>query len=1321
VRSTVDFYWRNKMWDAAIDSLLKAAKSAYPDLGGQLTFEAARKATEAKEYARARQLLTPLLQNQPYNAEYLAAMADTYGREGDDKSLRDFYLARIQAFRAADLPADDKTARIAALRRGLIPALARLKDFAGAVDQYVDILNKFPEDEGFAQEAAAFADHHARRQQLLDYYIKATADSPKDFRWAMVLARIETYFEDYAGAIASYARARTVRPDRADLLTAQASLEERTMRFDDALKSYSQLYQLTYQNPQWMEKIAEFHARKGQTDAAVAALKKALIEGRLETPEKYFAAADSLSSWNMLNEAREFSKHGVELAGKDLLVQPEDVKGALAYVALLTRLRDYSTAYARLMDAAKAAREKEAPPDLNQFLSAMGRVVKDYYTPEEASAFAQFLIKQKEGLETNTFVGTLLPLAQYAGIADLEARWRFEVMMASPGSDQAQAMEARLEELQKQRMRFNEFGSQLEAYWKVLPQKPGKDYYLERAADSYGSGGNTDAELQALQQAFDRQGLDGQHLNRYLELISTRSPEQLVTISAGDRASQVRDTAATTALATGKGDLALRAIAARGRGLPAVWTRAYTGLAGLYYSDPSPAINAAYQRALDTRNIGDRIARPIDRSETLAGDVWFYYGSRYGEYLSVAHRGNPEDYLPAMLEGKPARSDAYFTLADYYRDVGQLDSAREDFAHALELDSQRGDAHDRMAQILWQQGKQEAAIKEWSLALKAFQAQEDGRAVPPTFWANLRATLENIGQRKLLPPLRDDTDRVVRSYVQRNGTYRVDPILRGALAAAGDPVQGADWLVDLSRAAQTPIELLSTLVSASWFPDAQKELVYQRILALAQDEADRTFGAEHSTAIENLTGWQRRWIDFLLDKHRTAEAQNALNKLPERFRDPHEAEGAYFIIHIAAQSNTLEEVLENFQQDPEKAPPLDDLRNQTLYFQEKDPANYRRLLKYIYTREINEHDLAPANFLGLAEVRLQQGDVAQAVSLLRRMARVAGEPFENLEAAGDLLLKLGHPAEATEFYDLRVKAVPWDAEARLKLARAEMGANSQPNDAIPLLTAVASSPIADYSTRVAAAEFLATVKTAPASLGSAELDWVVKGGSMAAAESPGFFYSRILAANKTPDPGVKLRLLLEAIAMHPEDLKQRDSAPPAEAGTPDSVSPRILLFQAAVAISQNELALSALTPLINQSLMTSPARESSESEGASEDFEQPGASTVEAEFLSGQQLDASHKSLIAAQMAGALQKLDRLEEAGRIWKVASMLATDDSLRNQANLEIKHLEAQLKMQKADQQRRPLITEHLEQQRLVRPRLLGGNEPSAHAGVAGGGGQ
>jgi hypothetical protein len=427
------------------------------------------------------------------------------------------------------------------------------------------------------------------------------------------------------------------------------------------------------------------------------------------------------------------------------------------------------------------------------------------------------------------------------------------------------------------------------------------------------------------------------------------------------------------------------------------------------------------------------------------------------------------------------------------------------------------------------------------------------------------------------------------------------------------------------------------------------------------------------------------------------------------------------MIRIAAQSNKLAELLQQFEQDPEKAPPLDALRNEALYMEDKDPVNSRRLREYVYTRQIAERDFAPANFLGLAEIRLQQGDASQAMAILQRMTRVAGQPFENHVAAGDLLVKMGHPAEAAEFYALRAKAVPWDADARLKLAQAEAAANSQGIEAISWLTAVASSPSANYATRVAAAESLATLKASAPSLGSAELDWLVKGGPMAAAESPGFFSARLRAARQASDAAVKIRLLLDAIAIHPGDLSQPSAESPPAGANPERVSPRILLFQAAAAANQNELALSALTPLIDQSILISPPPPSPDSEAASEENEPPGRNYLANSFLSGQKLGARQKLVIATQMADALQKLDRLEEAARLWKIAWWLATDDSQRSQASQRREQIEAQLKLEQADRERRPVITDHLEQQGLVRPRLLGRSRPSASAGAGGGVGQ
>jgi len=562
---------------------------------------------------------------------------------------------------------------------------------------------------------------------------------------------------------------------------------------------------------------------------------------------------------------------------------------------------------------------------------------------------------------------------------------------------------------------------------------------------------------------------------------------------------------------------------------------------------------------------------------------------------------------------------------------------------------------------------------------------------------------------------------VVRAYVRRNGSYLAAPILQGALAAAGDPALGAEWLLDFSRAADSPIDFLSGLVSARWFPKGQKGAVYQKILALAQDQAAKTFGAEHSTALGTLHDWQLRWINFLLDNRRTADAQNAFNNLAEDLRDPRQPGIASIMVRLAAQSNKLEELLLKFQQAPDKAPSfLGDLRNAALDLEEKDPASARRLLEYVYTRQIAGHEFAPANFLGLAEIRLQEGDVESAVALLERMNQVAEQPFENLIAAGDLLVKMDHPAEASEFYGMRVKAVPWDTDARLKLAQAEAPAKTQRNDAIQLLASLASSTGARYAERVAAAESLATLKASAPSPGSAELEWLIRGGPPAVAESPGFFYARLRAAreiasrqNEIPLPRLRdrndsgttteIRLLLEAIALRPEGLSQPFTASSSAITNPAGVSPRILLAQAAADANQAELAVSAIAPLLDQSMAIRAPRESPQNEAGGEQIEQPEyPSELWKSFLAGQNSSAGQKSQIAAQLAGAFQKLDRREEAARLWKVASMLAADDSLRASASRELKHVEAQIKLEQADRERQPVISDRLEQNGLVRPR-------------------
>ena len=695
VRSTADFYWQNRQRQRAIDVLLQAANDSYPGLSAQFRFEAARKSSESGQYEPSRRLLTQLLSGAPYNEEYLAAMADTYARAADDEGLKRFSLEKIEEFGKSKLSPEVRTRQIAALRRGLIPALTRMKDYAGAVNQYIEVINRYPEDDALISEAALYAQRNGRQQQLSGYYGKTIQQSPHDYRWPMVLAKIQTQVGDYAAAVDTYATATSIRPDRVDLRTARAELLERLMRFDESAAEYQKLYELNYHDTHWMEKVAEIRARQGKTADAVTALSTALIENRPPKPANFFAAATRLEGWGMLQPARNFAQKGVDAAGRDLLAVPENHAGAQRYVEIMTRLRQQDAAYSRLQLAltdatslgaevsvavnqvekngivsitdqqwrnrALAARRDYARTGMGSAMQAMGTAAGQYFTPEEKVQFSSWLDSQATKAGNDELAASFVPAATAAGLPDLEARWLKQLLLSrSAGSEK---YKPQLADLQTRRMRFEELGAALEAYAQELTPQQGRNGVLVEAADAYHAGALYDAEFSVLK-GIGLQG-DEQLRRRYFELLLQRAPRELVQL-AGSSRDGVGDVACQFVLAHGSPALAQDAVAARGHALDPVWTKAYSALTGLYFSDHSTAVNQAFLNALGDGTIGERLGKPVNRERQLAGNTWFYYGSRYGEWLGDSRSGDPEDFLPAQLEQSPASASGYIAVAEYY-------------------------------------------------------------------------------------------------------------------------------------------------------------------------------------------------------------------------------------------------------------------------------------------------------------------------------------------------------------------------------------------------------------------------------------------------------------------------------------------------------------------------------------------------------------------------------------------------------------------------------------------------------------------------------
>ena len=178
-------------------------------------------------------------------------------------------------------------------------------------------MNAYPGDEVLAQEAALAAGGHRQGERLLAFYRMTVESSPRDARWSILLARLETALEDYPAAIEAYGKAIRVRPEQKDLYELRAGLEERLHRLDDAVSDFQQLYTLSYRDPQWMIKVAEMRARQGRSADSVKALEEAWVAGRPVKAANYFKVATQLEQWGMLDEARNFAEQGVETAGAD--------------------------------------------------------------------------------------------------------------------------------------------------------------------------------------------------------------------------------------------------------------------------------------------------------------------------------------------------------------------------------------------------------------------------------------------------------------------------------------------------------------------------------------------------------------------------------------------------------------------------------------------------------------------------------------------------------------------------------------------------------------------------------------------------------------------------------------------------------------------------------------------------------------------------------------------------------------------------------------------------------------------------------------------
>jgi tetratricopeptide (TPR) repeat protein len=348
----------------------------------------------------------------------------------------------------------------------------------------------------------------------------------------------------------------------------------------------------------------------------------------------------------------------------------------------------------------------------------------------------------------------------------------------------------------------------------------------------------------------------------------------------------------------------------------------------------------------------------------------------------------------------------------------------------------------------------------------------------------------------------------------------------------------------------------------------------------------------------------------------------------------------------------------------------------------------------VYQREIDEHQLNVANMLGLAEIRIENGELSAALELLYRMTLTTANPFEAQDPAAALLARTGHFNEAIPFLEELTIAMPWNAEYRVRLAQAKLQARRDEQSARKELAAVAQDMKASYDVRSAAAQALAG--TGRTDLGSRELNLLAGAApTLAEANQPFFFRARLSAAARLDNASQKA-LLRAAL----EEYPYADGA-------------RVLLLRAAMQAGDYHLAVATMKPFLRSrwlDLNSSPGRlyETAVDED-SEDEEDPESgdednSQAEAEFTQDiRSMTPREKAEIFEQVGLAFQKLGAFDEALSSLGQALGLHPIPEVARRVKAEVREVRKVLEERRSDRERQPDIHDALEQESVVRPRL------------------
>lgn len=702
-----NLYWRMGLREDSLRVLEGASRRGRGRFHYVFGRKLAARLTLMDRWPDAERVLLTLHSEDKLNTEVFHELARVYLRTSNAGGLKEAFRETLAAVKEQDLDRRELHAQVAALRRRMIDAFTRLRDYPAAVEQHIEIINREPEDEENVEAAIGYAKRYGGADTLLAYYRRTADEAYKNYRWNVVLARIYEAKNDLASAAENYKAAISNQPEMVELYDELAQIYARMNNTEAALAALNRALELTGDDPAYVRRTVELLEKAGRHREAEEARQKlpaAAGPARQETARSQFTEAERLRSVERSKAAAAYRQafdtlsadpfahelKGAEITGYVQAVRDEEKLDAVA--ARLWQLRDKLTAEASRKDSRLAGQASASLKVLDGALpEAVGGVAAERGTGDELSAlFADFNRRVEDALgrsDAHETLALLQNLCHRAGFGVLEEKILVAQTSGAYQTGNRDLYRARLQGLVDFYAARGDYRRVVELMETERARtKDDKAFdYLRVIASNARAVADVSKELQALRENYRRLSLGSpanqvntpdEMVARYLEALYEQGEEGRRELRELAQQASVYQLQLINFL-LGRGDRELAHLAIERAPFSEAWKLSRHAGASLALAEYGPRSEAYFADALQLKSVGELVAeRPSPKQPV--GDDWFRLAHTYGQWLYQARKGTtterPRALLAAMVENRPQDRNEQAALGRWY--LGQKDYQR---------------------------------------------------------------------------------------------------------------------------------------------------------------------------------------------------------------------------------------------------------------------------------------------------------------------------------------------------------------------------------------------------------------------------------------------------------------------------------------------------------------------------------------------------------------------------------------------------------------------------------------------------------------------